>query len=124
MITTKYSELQIGHKIRKIRESKNINRKQIASDLDISERGYADLENEKTNITLLRLYQICEIFDCDLFFVINFSEKDMIKLYQEKIKESNHSFDLNKEIIKLEELMRNKYQQIELIKFKIDMLKS
>jgi transcriptional regulator with XRE-family HTH domain len=124
MITTKYSELQIGHKIRKIRESKNINRKQIASDLDISERGYADLENEKTNITLLRLYKICEIFVCGLFFVINFSEKDMIKLYQEKIKESNHSFDLNREINKLEELMRKKYQQIELIKFKIDMLKS
>jgi hypothetical protein len=56
--------------------------------------------------------------------VINFSEKDMIKLYQEKIKESNHSFDLNREINKLEELMRKKYQQIELIKFKIDMLKS
>ena len=121
MITTKYSELRIGHKIRKIRELKNITRKQIASDLSISERGYTDIENEKTNITLKRLFEICKIFDCDLFFILHFSEAEMIKLYQENRKNTK---DVKQEIQVLEGLIRQKYKQIELIKFKIDMIRT
>ena len=67
-----YEKLKIGEKIRKIRELKGLTRDYVADKLSISPRSFADIENETVNITLKRLVEIANIFECNLEEILMF----------------------------------------------------
>jgi transcriptional regulator with XRE-family HTH domain len=52
--------LKLGERIRLIRIIKGLNRKEIASILDISVEAYRKIESGQTVITNFRLEQICD----------------------------------------------------------------
>ncbi|MEB2778617.1 helix-turn-helix transcriptional regulator [Algoriphagus sp. D3-2-R+10] len=67
--------MRVGEHIRQIREGeKNFKRDYIANCLKISTRAYANIENNVTDITIGRLAEIAEIFDCSIDYIINYSQ--------------------------------------------------
>ena len=70
-----YPSLNIGKKLRQIRELKNLSMARVAGELNISARMYAYIETEHSSVTLERLVDICNIFECTLEQFLGFSEK-------------------------------------------------
>lgn len=61
-----YEQLKIEIKIRKLREFKGLSLAQMASKLDLSQRGYRNIEDGTTAITLQRFVEICNVLECTL----------------------------------------------------------
>ena len=70
-----YASLNIGKKLRHIRELKNLTMAQIAQELNISSRMYAYIETEHSSVTLERLVDICNIFECTLEELLGFDQE-------------------------------------------------
>ena len=69
--------MNIGKKVRQIRELNNLSMAQVADKLDLSARMYANIEAETSSITLERLVNICNVFECTLEQLLGFSEKNI-----------------------------------------------
>lgn len=70
-----YTSLNIGKKLRHIRELKNLTMAQVAQELNISSRMYAYIEKEHSSVTLERLVDICNIFECTLEELLGFDQE-------------------------------------------------
>lgn len=57
-------------KIRQLREQKKWSQEQLASKLGLSPNGYAKIERGETRLTLPRLMQLAEVFELDIFELI------------------------------------------------------
>jgi transcriptional regulator with XRE-family HTH domain len=68
-----YEQLKIELKIKKLREYKGLSLAQMASQLNLSTRGYRNIEDGKTALTIERFIDICNILECTLeeFFVLD-----------------------------------------------------
>lgn len=53
-------------KIREYRDEKKLTQAEVAEKLDISVTAYSKIERGLTELTLLRLYQLVEIFEVDV----------------------------------------------------------
>lgn len=84
--------VNIGKKIRKIRELKNLKQEFIASELNMSIRGYSKIENEETQITINRLVEIANVLDVDPLEIIQFNFDFFVK------REQNISLNENQEL--------------------------
>lgn len=67
--------MKIGHKIRKIREFKNIKPKEMADRLQLSQAVYAQIEREEADISIERLLEVAEIFEMKPEDLLTFDEK-------------------------------------------------
>lgn len=67
--------MQIGSKIKRIREIKGLSQSEVAERLFISQRAFSDLENDKTKLDLERLEAIAQIFEMDAVDLLTFDEK-------------------------------------------------
>jgi len=65
----------VGNKIRKIRELKNITPKDMAERLDMSLQGYSKIERDEVAINIDRLVEIAGIFEMKPEDVLTFDEK-------------------------------------------------
>ncbi|MBN1185354.1 MAG: helix-turn-helix transcriptional regulator [Bacteroidales bacterium] len=64
--------MNVGNNIKEIREvEKNYKRSYVANKLGITTRAYANIENNVTNLTLQRLDEIAEIFECTSLYILN-----------------------------------------------------
>ncbi len=61
-----YEQLKIELKIKKLREYKGLSLAQMASQLNLSTRGYRNIEDGKTALTIERFIDICNILECTL----------------------------------------------------------
>lgn len=67
--------MKIGDNIREIRETeKNYKRSFVAEKLHISTRAYANIENNVSDITLGRLQEIADIFECNPLYILNYKQ--------------------------------------------------
>src|SRR5690625_1432975 len=67
--------MRVGDNIREIRETeKNFKRSFVAAKLHISTRAYANIENNITDITLGRLQEIADIFECSPLYILNYKQ--------------------------------------------------
>lgn len=65
--------MTIGDNIREIREvEKNFKRSYVAERLDMSTRAYANIENNRTDISIKKLQQIAEIFECSPQYILTY----------------------------------------------------
>jgi len=71
--------MNLGENIKKVRELKNFTQQYLADELGLSLSGYGKIERDQTELTLSRLIRICKILEVDLFILINFNGKDLIK---------------------------------------------
>jgi len=64
--------MMVGNNIKEIREvEKNYKRSYVAERLGITTRAYANIENNLTDITIQRLDEIAEIFECSPLYILN-----------------------------------------------------
>ena len=69
--------MQVGNKIKRIRELKGLSQTEVAEKLFISQRAYSDIENDKTRLDLERLENLGKIFEMDPLDVLTFDEKQV-----------------------------------------------
>ncbi|MCO5247720.1 MAG: helix-turn-helix domain-containing protein [Chitinophagales bacterium] len=79
--------LQIGNKIKKIREFKGITREYMAAHLDVSLSHYGRIERDETPLTLDKLQQVSEALDVNYLDILSFDEKQVFNF----INHGNHS---------------------------------
>jgi len=68
--------MKINEKIRFIRELKGWSQEEMADKLNMSPRGYANIERGETNIQFSRLQQISKILDIKLSELTDLEEKN------------------------------------------------
>lgn len=67
--------MRIGDNIREIREAeKNFKRSYMAERLKISTRAYCNIENNITDISLKRLQEIADIFECSPQYILDYKQ--------------------------------------------------
>lgn len=70
--------LNVGNKIKKLRELRNFTQDYMADALQMSQAGYGKIERDETDISLSRLQQIAEVLKVGLNDLIGFDEKMII----------------------------------------------
>jgi len=118
--------MKVGDNIKEIRESeKNFKRSFVAGKLNITTRAYSNIENNIADITVNRLEEIANIFECDPLYILNYKsvKKEFYDSFHNHLNRQNNSAisELEKEqalktIIKLqEELLTSERERIALL---------
>lgn len=100
--------MQIGHKIKRIRELKGLSQTEVAEKLFISQRAYSDIENDKTKLDLERLENLSKIFEMDPVDLLTFDEK---KIFNNVFNDTSKGLFADKIINENFENERLSYQQ-------------
>lgn len=74
--------MKVGHKIKKLRELKNLTQAHVAEQLNLSLSGYGKIERDETDITLSRLEEIASILGTDYNTILSFDEKHIFNFQQ------------------------------------------
>jgi transcriptional regulator with XRE-family HTH domain len=72
--------MQIGNKIKKIRELRNFTQKYLADELSLSQSAYSKIEMGETEITYARLEKIAAVFEMKLEDIITFSDNALFNI--------------------------------------------
>lgn len=72
--------MQIGNKIKKIRELKNYTQEYMAQSLNLSINGYGKIERDEVDITIGRLNDIAKILGIDALQILGFDEKKIFNI--------------------------------------------
>lgn len=68
--------MKIGDNIREIREKeKKIPKEEVAKALGISTKAYNNIENNISDVTISRLYELADIFEVAPEYILNYQEK-------------------------------------------------
>ena len=119
-MTSKITRKQLGENIQSIRQLKNISRKSMAMDLDISHRSYSAIENGEVPITIERLQEIAEILTVDFIKILGYSSE---KIFSQVVHQHsgnngeniNHK-EINNDLSLIKELLIAKDETIKLLK--------
>jgi len=71
--------MEIGQKIRKIRELKGYSQECMAINLNVTQITYSRIETGQTKLDLRRLEKISEILEMDILQILSFDEKFLFK---------------------------------------------
>lgn len=69
-----YSTLNIGQKLRKLRNEKGFSQEYLADRLNISQKTYSNMENDKTSISVEILKQLSSELEVDMIDLITDSK--------------------------------------------------
>ncbi|WP_449397484.1 helix-turn-helix domain-containing protein [Chryseobacterium wanjuense] len=100
--------MQVGQKIKRIRELKGLSQTEVAEKLFISQRAYSDIENDKTKLDLDRLENLSNIFEMDPLELLTFDEK---KVFNNVFNDTSKGLFADKIIDDNFENERQSYQQ-------------
>ena len=81
--------MRIGDSIREIREiEKDFKRSYVAGKLNITTRAYSNIENNIADITVNRLEDLANIFECDPLYILNYqsSKKEFYNSFHKHLK--------------------------------------
>lgn len=73
--------MEIGIKIKKVRELKNYTQEYMAEKLNVSQSTYSRYEKDGNDLTVSQLKEISDIFDMKVDELINFDEKYIFNNY-------------------------------------------
>jgi len=99
--------MQIGNKIKRIRELKGLSQAEVAEKLHISQRAYSDIENDKTKIDLERLELLAATFEIAPVDLLTFDEK---KIFNNVFNDTSHGYFADKIITDDFENERSSYR--------------
>jgi transcriptional regulator with XRE-family HTH domain len=111
-----YEDLNIHYKIKKIREMKNFTREFVAGKLEIEPRTYSYIEEGKGNLTLKRMIQICNVFNCTIQELLDFNVNKVLN-FNVKLENGNQGNNIN-----YQEVNNEKELYMALIKAKDDLI--
>ena len=112
--------MQIGNKIKKIRELRNFTQKYLADELSLSQSAYSKIEMGETEITYARLEKIAAVFEMKLEDIITFSDNALLNFSNNPGNGNlyaNVNYSLNEVLIKSYE------HQIQSLKEEVSFLK-
>ena len=118
-MTTKTSNMSIGGKLRKLRQNKGYSQEYMAEILEISQKTYSNMENEKATISVTTLKKLAKELDVDLLELL--SDGKVIVQYNTSQDTSTFNGVVNQNTS--EEIINNYKQIIEEFKTIIDDLK-
>ena len=81
--------MRIGDSIKEIREiEKDFKRSYVAGKLNITTRAYSNIENNIADITVNRLEDLANIFECDPLYILNYqsSKKEFYNSFHKHLK--------------------------------------
>lgn len=101
--------MQLGHKLKRIREEKKISQEEISYHLEISQKTYSNIEADKTTPSIIQLSKLAELLEIDILellkeqgiifnqsnnefkndngsYIINNLSKKLIEQYESRIK--------------------------------------
>jgi transcriptional regulator with XRE-family HTH domain len=108
--------MELGLKIKKLRELKNFTQEYMAEELNLTQSGYSKLESGKIDVPYQRLEQISKILGLRLEEVVCFNENMVFDLIShQKEKSNNPIFDNEKKLYE---------DQIESLKNEVEHLKN
>ena len=117
--------MEIGIKIKKVRELKNLTQGYMAEKLNVSQSTYSRFESPQSDLTISQLNEIASIFDMKTEDLITFDEKYILNNYGE-IK--GHQIGVNNFPVEIKSLYEDKIKlledKIEYLQFTISQLKS
>ena len=70
--------MNIGNRLRKLRELRNYTQSYMSIQLEISLSAYSKIERDETEISLKRLQQIAEILNISVIGILHFDEQVLI----------------------------------------------
>ena len=76
--------IKVGNKIKKLRELKNYTQEFMATSLNLSPNGYGKIERDEVDVTLGRLEEVAKILEVDYQQILNFDEKQIFNLHNNK----------------------------------------
>lgn len=79
--------MEIGDKIRKIRELKGLSQENVAAELEMSVTGYGKIERGEVNLSYDKLIKIAQIFKVEVEQLISFDEKVVFNYMNNKIEQ-------------------------------------
>ncbi len=108
--------MEIGTRIRKVRELKGLSQENISEELGMSITGYGKIERNEVSINFDRLTKISEILGVELENIIGFDENVAFNNFNSKIDQQIGRYIMPIEMKKLYE------ENIKLLKDKIEYL--
>jgi len=76
--------MNVGEKIKKLRELKNYTQQHMAAELDLSLSGYGKIERNETDISVSKLEKIAKILETDISSILSFDEKHVFNISESK----------------------------------------
>ena len=73
-------KINLGQKVRQIRELKGYSQEYIASKMGVSQRAYSKMENNETRLDWNKISKIAEIFEIELSELVDLSEKGTVTI--------------------------------------------
>ena len=119
--------MQIGYKLKQIRENKKISQQEVAHYLNISQKTYSNIEANKSKPSLLQLSKLGEFLEFDMLGLL----KDQGVIFNQsnnEFKDNSGSYIVNnlpeKLIEQYEARLEIKKELIVILKEKINQLKN
>jgi transcriptional regulator with XRE-family HTH domain len=97
--------MEIGKKIKQLRELRNFTQTYMAERLNLSLAAYGRIERDETELTLQRLTKIAEILQTDLGTILNFDARNVFTLNGNNIANLNGTIQ-NQQIVS-EDVIKN-----------------
>ncbi len=76
--------MNVGEKIKKLRELKNYTQQHMADQLELSLSGYGKIERNETDISISKLEKIAKILHTDVNTILSFDEKHIFNISENK----------------------------------------
>lgn len=122
----KKTGIKIGNKLYELRMEKNYTQEHLADKLDVSEKTYWNMENDKSSISLDVLHKIAEVYGIDMIELL----KDDRVIVQSNSSKDNSTVGIiynhmsEKLLEQYEERIKDLKEQINDLKEQIALLKS
>jgi transcriptional regulator with XRE-family HTH domain len=97
--------MEIGTKLKKLRELKNFTQEFMAKNLEMTTSGYGKIERDETEVSYQRLEKIADILGIKVEDIINFNEKLVFNVMHNK---TGNGYVVNNGMLDKEKL----YEQI------------
>ena len=88
-----FQPLQIGQKIKKLRELKNFTQSHLASELGITQSAYSKMELGETEVSYTKLARIAEVFGMSPEEIMTFNEQMIFNVMHNQ---TGNGFVINK----------------------------
>ncbi len=88
-----FQPLQIGQKIKKLRELKNFTQSHLAGELGITQSAYSKMELGETEVSLTKLHKIAEVFGMSPEEIMTFNEQMIFNVMHNQ---TGNGFVINK----------------------------
>ena len=96
--------MDIGTKIRKMREAKGLSQENMATELDMTQTGYGKIERNEVNLKYSSLVRISEILETSIENIIGYDDKIIFSNNYQKIYQQINTPNLQTNGLEVKEL--------------------